>query len=236
MTNRDRPKVVVLVESLYIPSELRDYLSVFSSHGIEVEFYSRLWGNESLRFFSLVENAQETMESITVENAVEWFSNDVSDPKHRRLEDYDAVIATAAFTSVRLRYYDVNRGESIRTTPVVEFFAQAMADRRLIKGALCHGLWLATPRPENLAGRKVTCHEVVEADVMNAGAEIVRKPAMRDGKPLKHANGEPLLTNEELVDDGDLLTGKSKNEAGIMAEAIARKISLVRSGGKLPWI
>jgi protease I len=153
---------------------LRDYQAVFGEHGMDVEFYSRLWDNASLEFFSLVENANETLESITVKNAVEWFSKDENDPDHRRLQDYDAVIASAAFTSVRLRYYEVSRHETARTTPVVELFARAMADRRLIKGALCHGLWLATPRPENLSGRKVTCHEVVEADVINAGAKIVR--------------------------------------------------------------
>ncbi len=236
MNDRNRPRVVVLVESLYIPSELRDYQEVFDNYGMDVEFYSRLWGNASLEFFSLVENANETLESITVNNAVEWFFKDEKDLNHRRLQDYDAVIASAAFTSVRLRYYEVSRHETARTTPVVELFARAMANPRLIKGALCHGLWLATPRPENLSGRRVTCHEVVEADVINAGAKIVRDQVMKDGKPFFHESGEPVMINAALVEDGDLVTGKSKVEAKIMAQAIARKITLVRSGATLPWV
>jgi protease I len=91
----------------------------------------------------------------------------------------------------------------------VRLFAEAMADPQLIKGALCHGLWILTPRPELLAGRRVICHEVVEADVANAGAEIIASPS-------------------NIVVDGDLVTGKSYREAGALADAIAERILALR--------
>jgi hypothetical protein len=76
----------------------------------------------------------------------------------------------------------------------------------------------------------------VEADVINAGAKIVRDQVLKDGKPFFHEGGEPVMINAALVEDGDLVTGKSKVEAKIMAQAIARKITLVRSGATLPWV
>jgi protease I len=60
-----------------------------------------------------------------------------------------------------------------------------------------------------LAGRRVICHEVVEADVANAGAEIIASPS-------------------NIVVDGDLVTGKSYREAGALADAIAERILALR--------
>ena len=45
-----------------------------------------------------------------------------------------------------------------------------MQNPNIIKGAPCHALWLLTPSPDILAGRKVICNQVVLADVINAGA------------------------------------------------------------------
>ena len=57
--------------------------------------------------------------------------------------------------------------------PAVKFFADAMRNRRIVKGAMCHGLWILTPCPDLLKGRKVMCHTVVLADINNAGAIYV---------------------------------------------------------------
>ena len=87
------------------------------------------------------------------------------------LEDYAAVIMAANYTSVRLRYFERPQGQPfsadmVRSAPAVQFFARAMANPRIIKGALCHGLWILTPNPELLKGRKVICHEVMLADIL----------------------------------------------------------------------
>ena len=69
-----------------------------------------------------------------------------------------------------------------------------MRSPTIVKGALCHGLWILTPLPELLHGRRVICHEVVQADVVNAGGVI-------------------QLSDTNVVVDGDLVTGHSKKEA-----------------------
>ena len=101
----------------------------------------------------------------------------------------------------------------VQSPPIVRFFAAAMRDPKIIKGALCHGLWILTPHPELLAGRKVTCHTVVMADVLNCNAEILFE---------KDADGKTGVA--KVVTDGDLVTGFSKHEVLPFIEAIADQI------------
>jgi protease I len=192
--------VAVLVESQYIPAELQVYQQRFAALGARVELISRLWGQPQLSFVSEVEEAGAVPETLSVSVAIEDFFDQPGRPASRRLADYDALIMAANYTSVRLRYYAPP--DDRRSTPAVRLFAEAMAEPRLIKGALCHGLWILTPRPELLAGRRVICHPVVEADVVNAGAVLT-------------------ASDSGVVVDGDLVTGRSWQEAAGLVEAIA---------------
>lgn len=88
-----------------------------------------------------------------------------------------------------------------RTAPAVRLFADAMRDRRIVKGALCHGLWILTPCPELMVGRRVMCHTVVLADIANAGAVYVP-----DGP--------------NVVVDDDLVTGRSYADVDAYFQAI----------------
>ena len=196
-------RIAVLVESQYIPAELQAYQRHFGALGAQVDLISRLWGQPRQIFVSEVEEAGSTPETLAVSIAIEDFFDQDGRPASRSLRDYGAVIMAANYTSVRLRYYAPP--DDRRSTPAVRLFAEAMVDPLLIKGALCHGLWILTPRPELLAGRRVICHEVVEADVANAGAEISASPS-------------------NIVVDGDLVTGKSYKEAGALADAIGELI------------
>ena len=73
-----------------------------------------------------------------------------------RPSDFDAVVMAANYTSVRLRYPDQLPAEGgefdpwahIQSAPVVRFFADAMRQKRVVKGFLCHGLWVLTPNPK----------------------------------------------------------------------------------------
>ncbi|MEJ2202279.1 MAG: DJ-1/PfpI family protein [Desulfuromonadaceae bacterium] len=85
--------------------------------------------------------------------------------------------------------------------PAVQFFAAAMRNKSIVKGALCHALWLLTPHPELLADRRVICHTVVLADIVNAGAIFV--PA-----------------DNHVVVDGDLVTGRSFADVEAFWQAI----------------
>ena len=196
-------KIAVLVESQYVPGEIEAYRYGFGALGAEVHFMSRLWDQPRLTFVGEMEQPGQTPQTLEVG----------IDFQNVRLEDYAAVIMAANYTSVRLRYFAPPEGQPVstdmaRTAPAVEFFARAMRDPRIVKGPLCHGLWILTPRPELLEGRKVICHEVVLADVLNCGAIYVPQDADNGG----------------VVVDGDLVTGRSWHEVEPFIRAVARQI------------
>lgn len=195
-------KIAVLVESEFIPEEIECYKKRFEELRATVHFMSRLWGKSSICFFS-DEDTGKTPQTLEVQ--IDFQNVDVN--------DYAAVIMCANYTSVRLRYFEPPGGvaigaEQVRTAPAVQFYAQAMANPRIVKGALCHGLWILTPMPELLKGRRVICHEVVLADIINAGAIYVPSPT-------------------GVVVDGDLVTGRSRHEVGPFIDAITEQIQQV---------
>lgn len=200
-------KIAILVENEFIPEEIEVYQKRFSELRATVHFMSRLWGHPRVSFYS---DAEQGETPKTLEVQIDFQDVD--------LNDYAAVIMAANYTSVRLRYFEPPPGESIspeqvRSSPAVQFFAKAMADPKIVKGALCHGLWILTPRPDLLQGRRVICHEVVLADILNAGATYV-----------------PSATG--VVVDGDLVTGRSKNEVYSFVEAIAEQIQQIAAAKK----
>jgi putative intracellular protease/amidase len=223
-------KIAVLVESQYIPEELETYRKRFQQLGATVHFVSRLWGQSSGEFVSELEkdDAKALTKKLLADERWEegkdlpqFFTADV-DVEKVKPEDYAAVIMAANYTSVRLRWYQPN--ETTRTTPAVQFFARAMRNPRIIKGALCHGLWILTPYPELLAGREVICMQVVQADIENAGA-TVRFPK----NPKKKSGIEWVLA------DNDLVTGHSKDEAEAFVDVIKDQILVAAQPGGPPW-
>jgi len=204
-------KIAVLVESEYIPEEIRIYRERFAAYGATVELLSRLWGQSEQRFVSDVEEPGKTPEILAVAGDVE----------KARPEDYAAVIMAANYTSVRLRWFTAPDGQALRPdmardAPAVGFFARAMANPDIIKGAPCHALWLLTPCPELLAGRRVTCNPVVLADVVNAGAVYVPAPA-------------GTAWDEQVVVDGDLVTNPSYRASNGLVDAIREAILLAEA-------
>lgn len=193
-------RIAILVESEFIPEEIAAYQQRFDELGATVHFMSRLWGHQSLRFVSDVNEVGKPLEYLDVN--IDFQNVDIN--------DYAAVIVCAGYTSVRLRYFEppahcpINPDQT-HTAPAVQFFAQAMANPKIVKGAICHGLWLLTPMPELLQGRKVICHEVTLADIANAGAVYVPS-----------ASG--------IVVDRDLVTGRSGHDVNAFIDAIAQLI------------
>jgi putative intracellular protease/amidase len=184
-------KIAVLVESQYLPAEIRCYQERFGSYGAEVHLVSNLWGQPSQTFVSEVEVAGRTPETLEVSLDLETIDPD----------DYCAVIMAANYPSVRLRWNEaaISNGrpsEATRRAPAVNLFRRLALDTRIVKGAPCHALWLLTPSPDHLAGRRVTCNPVVLADVLNAGARYVPPP-------------EGTNWWEHVVVDGDLVTSMS---------------------------
>lgn len=89
----------------------------------------------------------------------------------------------------------------VRSPAAVRFMASAMMNPKIVKGALCHALWILTPVPELLKGRKVICHTVVLADVLNAGGIYIPEPS-------------------HVVADNDLVTARSAGDLGIYGETL----------------
>ena len=198
-------KIGVLIESQYIPGEITTYQYGFEMLGATVDFMSYLWGQPKNTFISTVENAGETPTQLEV----------TVDFTKVKLEDYAAIIMAANYTSVRLRYFtppptqpQVPSAAMVATAPAVEFFARAMENPKIVKGALCHGLWILTPRPDLLQGRRVICHEVVLADVLNAGAVF-------------------HWDESGVVVDRDLVTGHDWHKVGLFVERVADTITAI---------
>jgi protease I len=111
------------------------------------------------------------------------------------LKSYSAIIVPSAIVSDRLRYTeDINK-----LPPAVEFLKRAFAEKRIIKGIICHGMWLVAPAPELVRGRKVVVHNNLLGDVKNMGA---------------------IYTDQDVVVDGDLVTGRTGDHCHLFARKI----------------
>lgn len=188
-------RVLVMTETEFISDEMAYYQSNFTKLGASVDFATNLWGAPS-----------RTLVADVTEPGVMPSTMEVSlDVASLKATDYDIVLQAANYTAVRLReippMHSHGSVAETRTVAAVRLFADAMQDRRIVKGALCHGLWILTPCPELLAGRKVMCHTVVLADIHNAGAVYVP-----DGP--------------NVVVDDDLVTGRSFADIGAYFQAI----------------
>jgi protease I len=208
-------KIAVITESKFIPEEIQAYQTGFGLYGAQVDFVSRIWYGdykpERAIFYSDVDPSDQepwqSPEKLMIDKDVSAVT----------LDDYAAVIMSANYVSVRLRWSEktdfTDPRELVRSAPMSRFFADAMKRQDIVKGALCHGLWILTPYPELLKGRKVTCHTVVMADILNCGAEVMVKDTGAGGKEFM-----------KVVVDEDLITGFSKHEALPFIEAIAGAI------------
>lgn len=180
-------RVALLLETEYIHDELLYYRQQVEMLGGELDLLTYLWGQPSKTFVNDCDSWDKpitSMHAVTVDRCVTQVKAD----------DYDIVLCAANYVAVRLREIppmgSLGSPGEVNTAPAVKFFADAMANPRIVKGALCHALWILTPNPHLLKDRNVICHTVVLADVINAGANFV--PA-----------------ENHVVVDGDLVTGRS---------------------------
>ncbi len=222
-------KVAVVVEAQYIPGEIRVYQERFTQYGATVDLVSRLWGNASLPFYSTVEpyRDEDTPPGEWIIPDVEWLDVGL-DVDQVDLDEYAAVVVAANYTSVRLRYSELdlttaNAAERARNAPAARFFRRAMENPRIIKGAACHALWLLTPSPDILAGRRVICNPVVLSDVLNAGAIYTPCPP---GTPSEN----------QVIVDGDLVTNNSWHASEALADSIKDQILALEDRERLSTV
>ncbi len=176
-------KIAILIESDFYEKEIFYYQHRFPEEGAELHFLSRLWNQEVLTFkgheYHIPFECRESFENM----------NDDA------LRSFSAVIVPSAMVSDRLRYT-----ENIHELPpATRFMKRAFAEKGIIKGIICHGMWLLAPTPELVRGRRVVAHNNLLGDVRNMGA---------------------VYTDQDVVVDADLVTARTGDHCHLFARTI----------------
>lgn len=176
-------KIGILIEGDFYENEIFYYQYRFPEEGAEIHFLSRLWGQDRLTFkgheYKIPMDCWESFENMSEDE----------------LNSYSAIIVPSGMVSDRLRYTeDVNA-----IPPATEFLKRVFAKKNIIKGIICHGLWLLAPATELVKGRPLVCHNNLIGDAKAYGA---------------------IYTDEDVVVDGDLITGRSGGHAHLFARKI----------------
>lgn len=181
-------KIGVLIESDFYEKEIFYYEHRFPEDGVELHFLTRLWGQPYITFKGHEEHypfeCRESFENMSDEE----------------LRSYSAIIVPSGIVSDRLRYTeDVNK-----SAPATEFIARAFAEKDIVKGIICHGMWLVATKPELVKGRKVTVHNNLIGDAKAYGA---------------------IYQDQDVVVDGDLITGRTGGHCHLFARQIIDTIA-----------
>lgn len=181
-------KIGILIESDFYEQEIWYYNYRFPEEGAELHFLTRLWDQPSMEYrgheYHIPFECSESFEDMDDEE----------------LESYDAIIVPSAMVSDRLRYAENPR----ELPPATKFLQRAFAKPSIVKGIICHGMWLLSKAPELVQGRSVTCHNNLYGDVINMGA---------------------VYTDEDVVVDKDLVTGRNGEVANLFAQKIIETIA-----------
>jgi protease I len=179
----DGTKIGILIESDFSEREIFYYEHRFPEEGVELHFLSRLWNQSAIAF-----TGHEHRAPFDCRESFEGMSDE-------ELDSYAAIIVPSGFVADRLRYTE----DVTKLPPATEFLMRAFARPNIIKGIICHGLWLVAPAPELVRGRPVTAHNNLLGDVRNMGA---------------------IYTNEDVVVDGDLVTARTGQHCHVLARTI----------------
>jgi protease I len=180
-------KVAVMIESDFYEPEIHYYQHRFREEGIDLHFLTRLWGQDSIAF-----KGHEW--HVPFDDIEESFEN-VSDSM---LRSYSAIIVPSGIVADRLRYTeDINK-----LPPATVFLQRAFAEKSIIKGIICHGMWLVAPAPELVRGRRVVVHNNLLGDAKNMGAIYVNEDVVVDGDDLVTARtgGHCHLLARKIID------------------------------------
>lgn len=181
-------KIGVLIESDYFEKEIFYYQFRFPEEGAELHLLSRLWGQDRITY---------TGHEYKVPLACSESFENMSDAE---LASYDAIIVPSGIVSDRLRYTE-NVNE---LPPACEFLQRAFANTNIVKGIICHGMWLMSPIAEVIKGRNVVVHNNLHGDAVNYGLNYV---------------------NEDVVVDGDLVTARTGMHCHLFASKLIEMLS-----------
>ena len=132
-----------------------------------------MWGQSSLTF-----HGHEYKEPLEVHESFEGMSDE-------ELRSYAAILVPSGMVSDRLRYTE----DLKQLPPATEFLRRAFAEKTVLKGMICHALWLAAPTPELVRGRKMVMHNNLYGDACNMGVIYVDADAVVDGDLVSARTG-----------------------------------------------
>jgi len=177
-------KIAVLIESDFYEPEIFYYQRRFPEEGAEVVFMSRLWGQDALTF-----HGHEFRAPFYCDSSFEGLSDD-------ELRSFDALIVPSGMVSDRLRYSPDPTSE---VAPAAQLLERAFAEPSILKGIICHGMWLASPVVHVVKGRNAVVHNNLYGDAQNMGINYI---------------------NKDVVVDGDLITGREGGVCHLFARTI----------------
>lgn len=185
-------KIGILIEGDFFENEIFYYQFRFAEEGAEVHFLSRLWGQPGITF-----TGHEYRAPFYCHESFENMSDE-------ELASYDAIIVPSGMVADRLRYT-----ENLQVIPpATEFLERVFAHHDIVKGIICHGLWLAAPATYLVQGRRLTCHNNLHGDAIAYGAQFV---------------------DQDLVVDGDLVTARTGKHCYLLARQIVEMLAVVPS-------
>lgn len=182
-------KVAVLMEGDFYEPEIFYYQHRFAEEGAETHFLTRLWGQPSLTF-----KGHEWRVPFECNESFEGMDD-------ATLKSYSAVIVPAGMVADRLRYTEDVR----KLPPATEFLKRAFKEKAVVKGIICHGMWLVAPAPELVRGRRVVVHNNLLGDARNMGA---------------------IYVDEDVVVDDDLVTARTGGHHHLFARKIIDLLTL----------
>ena len=179
------PQVAILLESDFYEHEIWYYHYRFLEADIDARFVTRLWGQPAITF-----KGHEYHAPFECRDSFEAIDD-------AALDALDAVIVPSGMVSDRLRYTE----DLAVLPPATAFLKRAFAKPHVIKGIICHGLWLCAPAAAGIRGRRLTCHPNLHGDAKAYGAEYV---------------------DDDLVVDGDLVTARTGGHAHLRSDRSSR--------------
>ena len=181
-------KIGVFIENDYFEKEIFYYQFRFPEEGAELHFFSRMWGMDKLTFkgheFKIPFECSESFENMSDEE----------------LANYDAIIVPSGMVSDCLRFT-----EDVTVLPPASLFLKrAFENKNILKGIICHGMWLMSPIADVIKGRNVVVHNNLHGDAINYGLNYVDK---------------------DVVVDGDLVTARTGMHCHLFASKIIELLS-----------
>lgn len=186
-----RKKIGILLENRFIDQEIIYYIERFKEAEFEPVFLTRLWGMSELTF-----KGMELGMEVKVNQSFEQMNEE-------ELNAYGAIIVPAGYVADYLLYSEIPKEKS----PAVEFIERIMAKKEIVKGFICHALWIAAPIREAFNRRKVTCHNNIISHVENAGM---------------------IYVDQAICVDEDLITARTGGDFAKFALEIINSIPIIK--------